>query len=1053
MRVTVVLLVLLLGLSLLEVNAPRHSAGLGAVMGQTASSSTGKPTTVEARRSLLKELEETARIALSDGETLKAARSLTSAGGLQLLLSDPKAAVANHLQALELLRQSSDPQLVIDNLTGSAAAYLNMPVSSDPKAPDNRALAQSALDEAIKLSKDIHYTVGQAEALLILSELQNLSNHATAVLTAQEALAIWKNQNDKDGIARSYYKIGNYYLAQNLVSEAADSFEQAIALWRRLNDSANQASALISLGFVEFRRADWEAGISYYWQAYPLLDERAEPNQMGRIASGLGASFMENGSLELAVIQYQRALDLYRRAEQPIGRGYANRALGLLSFRSGDLNQAISYLEQALEAFDKVPLGIASVREILGQVHIERGEYAAALKDLESALRIYTKTRNPNEAARVTALLGQAYHRQGLWNRGKAYYQEALKAFISQQDRVNQSAVYYALGKLEMKSRDYDAASAHLRQSIDVTEGIRRRSTSADLMTAFSASVQERYEAYVECLMKQHETHPTQGFAVKAFETTELGRARTLSDMLLAMQTNLAPGVDPKLVARQKSLQKTLRLRETDRINLLAKAAEPEKLKALEDEIVRLEAEYKNVNETIRSRFPAYGEISKPTAWDLQRIKETLLADDDSVLLEYTLGAENSYAWTITRNDFTSYKLASQKGINEAARQVYALLSNSPTTGNEAELKQATVALSQLVVAPVANALNKKRIILVADGALNYIPFQLLLNTSDSNNPLIAKYEVVNVPSASTLGQLRQEKQQRRPATKVLAAFGDPVFASNYAQFKDSNAGQLVAEADTVTPTWQHAWRDIEVEGDKFDPNSIQPLLYSRRELKNLTDVAGWKSVVMSGFAASRGTLDNLDLSQYSVLHFATHGLLDPKKPEHSGIFLSMVDTTGRPQNGFITMQDVYRLHAPVDLVVLSACRTGLGKDVKGEGLIGLTRGFMYAGASSVVASLWKVDDEATAELMKHFYANMLQKGMRPAEALRSAQNTLRNTPPWQSPHFWAGFILQGEFKDPIRLPVSTGAPRVVQNAVGGALLIMLLAGIGWGFWRRHKEN
>jgi CHAT domain-containing protein/predicted negative regulator of RcsB-dependent stress response len=1047
MRATVALLLIVLSLPLLEVNAPRRSASLGAVMGQTSPSPTNKPATVEERRSVLNELEASIRLALSKGETLEAARSLTRAGGLQLLLNDPKAAVASHLQALDLLRQSPDPHLVIDNLTGAGAAYLNMPPSNDPNAPDNLDLAQAALEEAIKSSRDIHYTTGEAEALLLLSERQNLANHATAVITAREALAIWKNENNKDGLARAYNKIGTYYYAQNLVAEASENWERALTLWRGLNDKVRQGSVLISLAFVEYRKADWEASVSYLGRAYPMLDEQAEPLQMGRLAAGLGASFMESGSLELAVTQYQRALDFYRRAEDRSGIGYTTRNLGLLSFLSGDLNQSINYLEEALKAY-KYDLGTASVLEIRGRVHTERGEYAAALEDLESALKLYTKIGNPNEAARVLALIGQAYYRQGSSSRARNYYEQALTAFVTQHDRVNQSAVYYALGKMEMKLRDYDAASEHLRQSIAVTEGIRLR-PSADLMSAFSASVQDRYEAYVECLMRQHELQPTRGFAVKAFETSELGRARTLSEMLLAMQANLAPGVDPKLAARQKLLTQVIRLRENDRIGLLASAAGQAKLKALEDEIGRLEAEFKTVSDTIRSRFPAYDEISRPTAWDLSRIESNVLSDDD-VLLEYILGAENSYAWTITRNEFTSYKLGPQKNINEAGRRVYDLLSNTPTAGSEAELKKATAELSRLVVAPVAAALNKKRIILVADGSLNYIPFQLLLNSSTNNEPLIANYEIVNVPSASILGQLRHEKQQRRPGTKVLAAFGDPVFASNYAQYKDSSAGELLAAANTEIPKWQHAWRDIEVEGDKFDPYSIQPLLYTKRELKNLTDIAGPQSRVVSGFEASRKTLDSLDLSQYSILHFATHGLLDPKRPEHSGFFLSMIDQSGRPQDGFITMQDVYRLHAPVDLVVLSACRTGLGKDVRGEGLIGLTRGFMYAGASSVVASLWRVDDEATAELMKQFYTNMLQKGMRPAEALRSAQNTLRQNPEWQSPHFWAGFVLQGEFKEPIRIPVPTGAPRAVQNAVGIVFLLLLLTLIAWGYLRRR---
>jgi len=197
--------------------------------------------------------------------------------------------------------------------------------------------------------------------------------------------------------------------------------------------------------------------------------------------------------------------------------------------------------------------------------------------------------------------------------------------------------------------------------------------------------------------------------------------------------------------------------------------------------------------------------------------------------------------------------------------------------------------------------------------------------------------------------------------------------------------------------------------------------------------------------------LETTEFSNYAILHIATHGVLDRENPEKSGFLLSLVDPAGNPQKGFITMQDVYDLKCPVDLVVLSACRTALGKDMRGEGLIGLTRGFMHAGASSVVASLWKVDDEATSELMKYFYANMLQQGMPPAKALRAAQNTLRQNSQWQSPHFWAGFTLQGEFREPIRLPVpaQTGASLAVQRAVGGGLLLTLLAGIAWGYWRR----
>ena len=206
--------------------------------------------------------------------------------------------------------------------------------------------------------------------------------------------------------------------------------------------------------------------------------------------------------------------------------------------------------------------------------------------------------------------------------------------------------------------------------------------------------------------------------------------------------------------------------------------------------------------------------------------------------------------------------------------------------------------------------------------------------------------------------------------------------------------------------------RDIDLSGDDFDPSSIGQLFFAEREINSLREIATPSATfTATGFAANRKQLFSMDLSQYAILHFATHGLLDPKRPEHSGILLSMVDDQGKKQEGFISLQDVYSLRAPVDLVVLSACRTGLGKEIRGEGLVGLTRGFMYAGATTVVASLWKVDDEATSELMKRFYTEMLQNRKTPDEALRIAQNSIRQNPRWSAPHNWAGFTLQGEYQ------------------------------------------
>ena len=193
---------------------------------------------------------------------------------------------------------------------------------------------------------------------------------------------------------------------------------------------------------------------------------------------------------------------------------------------------------------------------------------------------------------------------------------------------------------------------------------------------------------------------------------------------------------------------------------------------------------------------------------------------------------------------------------------------------------------------------------------------------------------------------------------------------------------------------------------------SLPRLPFTRQEANAIIAVtppgAGLKAV---DFKASRDLATSPQLANYRIVHLATHGLLDSEHPEFSGLVLSLVDKQGKRQNGFLGLGDIYNLNLPVEMVVLSACETGLGKEISGEGLIGLTRGFMYAGASRVVASLWSVDDVATAELMGRFYKGMLRQGLSPAAALRQAQIEMSKQKRWHNPYYWGAFVLQGEWK------------------------------------------
>ena len=916
---------------------------------------------------------------------------------------------------------------------------------------------------AVRADSQSFDPIKHANELLELSSNQNLTNHPLAIQTAQEALALFQSANHQVGIAMSYARIGQYYFAQNSMTESAQYFDAALQIWRQQHNDVEEAKTLIMLGYIAGRNGEWLNGVSYLTQALNLVNEENDAAYMGRIASGLAYVFNESGLPENGLEQFQRAMGYFHEARDP--RSYNRMILmtGYTYFLLKNYPAALTQLQRALHQFANTDdpastqLDVAECHEHMGRVYIAMGQYEVALQHLQRVLPVYESAGNPGDVAQVRALIGQIYEQQGAVARARESYLEASKTFRGVDDRVKEAAVRFALGRLEMRQGNYDAAERYLKESIANTEEIRRDLTSRVFAAAFSASVQDRYEAYVECLMRQQKSKPSSGFEVLAFQASEQAKARSLAELLRDTQTKLHAGVDPQLVEQERMLRQSIRAKVDQTITLLAKDYRKEDLDQLETSLTSLREQHQKVVKKMRVSTPTSDHAKERVTYSVQQIQDLILEDDRTMVLEYFLGQNASYVWAITHNDVKVFELPRAPVITDAVRKVYDLLSTDPTTDTDNRLNTATAELGQLVLGPLAGQLNASRVIVVADGALNYIPFQLLPAPSGNREPLVSSYEVINAPSASILGQIRQEKQNRRPSTRVLAAFGDPVFAKNYAQFKNSTSSEVLAAVETekAEPS-RRASRDIEVSADYLDPAAIQPLIYSKFELKNIRDIAGPGSLVARGFNASRQVLENTDLSKYAILHFATHGRLKPDSPELSGFYLSMLDATGHPQDGFITMQDVYNLHAPVDLVVLSACRTALGKEVRGEGLIGLTRGFMHAGASSVVASLWKVDDEATAELMKYFYANMLQKGMRPAEALRAAQNTLRQNSQWQSPHFWAGFTLQGEFTQPIRMPATTAASPRVQNAVGAGLLMILLAGIAWGYWRRrnmgHKE-
>jgi CHAT domain-containing protein len=497
-------------------------------------------------------------------------------------------------------------------------------------------------------------------------------------------------------------------------------------------------------------------------------------------------------------------------------------------------------------------------------------------------------------------------------------------------------------------------------------------------------------------------------------------------------------GVDAKLLERERTLGRQL----NDKAERLTQASKPEQAAALKQEISQLESDYERAQADIRKASPHYAALTQPQPLKLLEIQQQL--DADTLLLEYALGADRSYLWAITKESLTSHELPKEELIKHSALQVYELLTARSVSKRgesalqrreriseaEAKLPAAAKQLSQTVLAPVAAQLGTKRLVIIADGALQYIPFAMLPEPTGTQNPksairnlkssppLIVNHEVVSLPSASALAIQRTQLAGRQLAPRMLAVIADPVFDRTDTRFTTPETEtNTIAQTRTVTLADE---RSIEHLAEKSNEQSvtmkrrlvIPRLPFTRQEATQLLAlVAPSSSFSAMDFQASREAVLRPELSQYRYVHFATHGVLDSERPGLSSLVLSTVDERGKPQDGFLRANDIYNMKLPAVLVVLSACQTGLGKEIKGEGLVGLTRGFMYAGAARVVVSLWNVNDKATADLMTKFYERMLKRGERPAAALRAAQVEMWKQKQWQSPYYWAPFTMQGEWR------------------------------------------
>jgi CHAT domain-containing protein/Tfp pilus assembly protein PilF len=800
---------------------------------------------------------------------------------------------------------------------------------------------------------------------------------------AKEALALFRSLGREREAGRTLNDLGRLYRARGDLRQALAAYREAMALNRRLGEAWAQAVTLQGLGMVYRSSGETGKAIEHYEEALALWRKLGDRLGEARTLATLGDLYQSLGDPQRALDHLEPALALFAAASQPKEEASALTSMGDALSRKGEGPKAVAALERALsiERRNGDREGEARTLNDLGWVYILRQDWRHVRESFARARALYRQAGDRPAEAVAVANVAWADAEGGRPQAAIQGYGEALPLLAAFGDREAEASALLGLAQARRALSDLAGAQASVEQGIERVESLRGTSSSSDLRAAFLASKQQLYAFEVDLLMERHRRQPGAGWDARALAAAERARARGLLDLLAESGADLRHGVDPALLAQADAADR--RVSEADRQRWQHRSSEAEQ--ALRQAL----AEADRAQTELRLASPAYAALTQPHTLSVPEIQHQVL-DGGTLLLEYHLGRERSFLWAVTTQGLTAYELPRRAEIEEAARHGYELLERSRETLAQRPAEEALAGLSDLLLKPAAGLLAGKRLLIVPDGALHYLPFAAL-PVPGISEPLVASHEVVTSPSASALAVSRRELAGRAPALKTLAVVADPVF--------DAGDPRVGGRSTVATVAWRG--------GDRF-----QRLGYSHAEAAALAAlVPPAERLDALGFQASRETVLSGALGRYRIVHFATHGLLDTGNPGLSKLVLSQIDEQGKPRNGFVWAHEIYGLKLPADLVVLSACHTALGQEIRGEGLVGLTRGFQYAGARAVLVSLWEVDDEATAELMRLFYREMLERGQVPSAALRSAQDALRRRPEWTAPYFWAGFSLQGDWR------------------------------------------
>ena len=864
------------------------------------------------------------------------------------------------------------------------------------------ALFDTASARREKLNDDYFY----AESINNLGLVHRDKGDARlAVKYFEAALEIWQgdadfmsddlHKTDWTGLDRppwmhhSLTAMNNLAWARKVFGDSRETeriLRRALELTEHLSIDFTAATLQNNLGNLKTRMGD-------YQEAFQLLETAlayfvdVSPNEIwaAQVHFNIAQLHRDLGDRTRAMESLRQSLALRTPECDPIGRAETLKEIAEIAVDNGRTDQALTLIADAHRLLQPYPgndVIEASLLELEGRAYLSSQRHSDALSKFDDAIRLYRvagdrygELTTRTHRARTSSALGRHF----------AAIAE-LRAALDLAEKVKSSLesfrVLTALGEVYLADGKPEAALEQARQAIGISEAVRGQLVRPILLRDFASVQRSAYDVLVRAYMSL-------GQVENAWIASDSGRARRFSDVIRQSDVDLSV-LSQEQRSRYQFLMSAISQRAEARTELLARNQQTAADLVLR-ELLPLIDEMDLFHEL--ARRPG---VEADEAVSLSALQSALSAND--VVLEYYLGSTISGVWSISADAIAFMELPALVQLTDDIESIATSMRKRQPAVNDHLLE-----LSRNVFGD-KEFLNstKTNLIIIPDGPLHYVPFAALPDPATNfKDPLIVNRTVTYLPSVQALTELRRRESAQGDGIAILA---DPVFQAD---------DPRVRREEPVSENIQLAFLDRELlrSAERNGRPGFPRLPGTREEARAIEEAAGDMTVLsLYGADANRDIVMSGRLQPFQILHFATHGVLDDEEPALSGIVLSGVTLDGQRRSNFLRSQDIVGISLDAKLVVLSGCETGLGRPVHGEGLLGLSRAFFYAGAEQVISTLWQVPDRATAELMGHFYRALLQEGASAPEALRTAQLAIRNVNQWQYPYYWAPFILQGDW-------------------------------------------